>query len=179
MNKMTRITLTGAAVAGCVAIAAAGLRAGAAEGDLSPAQLSISSSQTEIDAESLWGEDCAGCHGRDGRGQTRVGRRVGAKDHTEPENQNDYSDQRAFKSLKEGMYKNGDELMKPFGEGRSEDNGLTDEEIVALVAYVREFGPDDWQWNRELNEAALEADEEREELMEYIEEHGPEEWRKD
>lgn len=38
---------------------------------------------SEVDVESVWRASCAGCHGRDGKGQTRVGRRAGVKDLTD------------------------------------------------------------------------------------------------
>lgn len=172
-NHKIRLTgmlaVTGAAIGTIIAL---GLTSGNTAFAASHAAEGISA---DIDAEELWRTTCASCHGRDGKGQTRVGRRSGVEDLTEADYQDSFSDERAFKSIKIGMERNGRELMKPFGEGFSEDNGLSDEEILALVEYTREFGPE--EWTRERNEAALDADEEKDKLIEFIREHGPEVWK--
>ena len=84
------------------------------------------------DAKPLWDKHCAKCHGADGKGETKAGKKAGAKDMANPKWQADLNDERAFKSTKEGM-KDGDKvLMKPA-------EGLTDDEIKALVTYCRTF----------------------------------------
>ncbi len=83
------------------------------------------------DPKDNWTTSCAKCHGADGKGQTKMGQRLGVKDFTDAKVQADLKDDAAFKAIKEGL-KNSDDktLMKPF------DN-LSDDEIKALVAYVR------------------------------------------
>jgi cytochrome c6 len=83
------------------------------------------------DVKDNWTTSCAKCHGADGKGQTKMGQRLGVKDFTDAKVQADLKDDAAFKAIKEGL-KNADDktLMKPF------DN-LSDDEIKALVAYVR------------------------------------------
>ena len=77
---------------------------------------------------------CASCHGNDGKGQTKAGRKAGAKDLTDKAHQASFTDEEAFKSIKEGMKAtNGKEKMKPFGDK------VTDEEIQTLIAYIRTF----------------------------------------
>ncbi len=75
---------------------------------------------------------CQKCHGRDGKGQTRIGKRTGAPDMSDPARQAKLTDEDAFKGIKFGR-KNakGEEKMDAFGPD------LTDPEITALVAYVR------------------------------------------
>jgi mono/diheme cytochrome c family protein len=78
-----------------------------------------------------WENHCSSCHGPDGKGNTKNGRRLNIKDLTNAEFQASFTDDRAFKSVKEGLKdKNGKTLMKPI-------EGVSDEEIAALVAYVR------------------------------------------
>jgi cytochrome c553 len=80
-----------------------------------------------------WRTNCLSCHGADGKGETKAGRKSKAKDLTDATYQASFSDDQAFKSIKEGLKKDGKELMKSYGEK------LTDEEIKELVAYSRSF----------------------------------------
>ncbi len=75
---------------------------------------------------------CASCHGKDGKGETKAGRKAQAKDLTDKAYQAKFDDAAAFKAIKEGMKDDkGKEKMKAYGDK------LTDDEIKALVAYVR------------------------------------------
>lgn len=75
---------------------------------------------------------CAGCHGSDGKAQTRLGRKSGAKDLSDKQTQAKLSDAEVFKTIKEGRKNSkGEEKMEPFGDD------LSDKEITDLVAYVR------------------------------------------
>jgi cytochrome c553 len=85
------------------------------------------------DAKANYEKDCAKCHGSDGKGDTKMGKKLGAKDYTDPKVQAELKDEAAFKATKEGLKdKEGKVLMKP-------SEGLSDEEIKALVAYMRTF----------------------------------------
>jgi len=84
------------------------------------------------DAKDNWSTTCAKCHGDDGKGQTKMGQRLGARDFTDPKVQADIKDDAAFKAVKEGLKSDdGRTLMKPYGDT------LSDDDIKALVAYVR------------------------------------------
>ena len=86
------------------------------------------------DLQENWDKNCASCHGKDGKGETKAGKKADVKDLTDSKYQGSFSDEQMFKQIKEGMKdKNGKERMKPFGDK------LTDEEIKALVAHVRAF----------------------------------------
>jgi mono/diheme cytochrome c family protein len=84
------------------------------------------------DAKATWDSTCAKCHGADGKGQTKIGEKLGIKDFTDPKVQSELTDDAAFKAIKEGVKKDGRTRMKAFAE-------LSDEEIKALVQYVRAF----------------------------------------
>ena len=84
------------------------------------------------DAKATYEKDCAKCHGKDGKGQTMMGKKQGAKDYTDAKVQDELKDEAAFKAIKEGYKKDGKQLMKP-------SEGLSDEEIKGLVAYMRKF----------------------------------------
>ncbi len=85
------------------------------------------------DAQPLWDKHCAACHGKDGKGETKMGRKAGAKDYTDPKVQATLKDAQAFQSVKEGLKEGDKERMKPFAEK------LTDDEIKALIAYLKAF----------------------------------------
>ena len=87
---------------------------------------------TAADAKATYEKDCAKCHGKDGKGQTLMGKKQGAKDYTDPKVQDELTDEAAFKAIKEGYKKDGKQLMKP-------SEGMSDDEIKALVAYMRKF----------------------------------------
>ena len=86
------------------------------------------------DVKEVWEKSCASCHGKDGKGETKAGKKAGAKDLTDATYQASFKDEQMFKQIKEGLKdKNGKEQMKPFGDKLSED------EIKAIIAYVRAF----------------------------------------
>jgi cytochrome c553 len=84
------------------------------------------------DAKALYDKECAKCHGADGKGDTKMGKKTGAKDYSTAKVQEEMKDDKAFKAIKEGL-KDGDKtLMKP-------TEGVTDDEIKELVKYMRTF----------------------------------------
>jgi mono/diheme cytochrome c family protein len=85
------------------------------------------------DASATWIQNCASCHGKDGSGNTMMGRKLGVKDYHDAKVQAAFSDAEAERAIKEGVKTNGKETMKPFG------SKLSDPEIKALVAYIRSF----------------------------------------
>ena len=83
------------------------------------------------DAKENWSKVCAKCHGADGKGQTKIGKILGIRDYTDAKVQATLKDEEMFKALKEGLKDaNGRTKMKPV-------EGMSDEEIKALVQYVR------------------------------------------
>lgn len=85
------------------------------------------------DAKENYEANCKKCHGEDGKGQTKMGQKSGCKDYTDAKVQADLKDDKAFKSLKEGMKDGDKELMKAFADK------LSDDEIKALVTHMRSF----------------------------------------
>jgi mono/diheme cytochrome c family protein len=85
------------------------------------------------DAKEIYEKDCAKCHGADGKGKTKMGEKMGAKDYTDAKVQAELKDAEMVKAIKEGVKDKEDKTkMKAFGD-------LTDEEIKGLVAYIRAF----------------------------------------
>ena len=85
------------------------------------------------DAKENWEKSCAKCHGADGKGQTKMGQKLGIKDYADAKVQAELKDDAAFKAIKEGLKdKEGKTLMKP-------SEGFSDDEIKALVQHMRGF----------------------------------------
>ena len=83
------------------------------------------------DAKANWDANCVQCHGKTGTADTKMGKTLNAKDLTDPKVQAAFSDAKATESIKNGVKENGKTTMKAFA------GKLTDDEIKALVAYVR------------------------------------------
>ena len=82
------------------------------------------------DAKENYDTLCAKCHGAEGKGDTKMGQKLGAKDFTDAKVQVDIKDDAATKAISEGLKSDdGKTLMKPF-------DTLTADEVKALVAYV-------------------------------------------
>ena len=101
---------------------------------LSIAIMAVSAlSASAADAKETYEKDCAKCHGKDGKGKTKMGEKYNAKDYTDAKVQEELKDEAAIKAIKEGYKdKDGKQVMKP-------SEGLSDEEIKGLVAYMRKF----------------------------------------
>jgi len=95
--------------------------------------LATSGLAAEAKIKALYDKECAKCHGADGKGDTKMGKKLGCKDYTDPKVQAEMKDEQAFKAIKEGLKdKDGRTLMKPL-------EGVSDEDIKALVQYMRSF----------------------------------------
>ena len=95
------------------------------------AGLLCSATAFAADVAANWENHCASCHGADGRGETKMGRKLKIKDLTDAAYQAKFSDEDATKAVKEGIKdEKGKTQMKPI-------EGLSDDEIKALIAHVR------------------------------------------
>ncbi len=84
------------------------------------------------DAKDNWAKSCAKCHGEDGKGKTKMGEKLGVKDYTDAKVQAEMKDEKMVKAIKEGVKEEDKTKMKAFID-------LSDDEVKALVAYVRAF----------------------------------------
>ncbi len=89
-------------------------------------------SANAADGKALYEEHCAKCHGKDGKGQTAMGKKSGAKDYTDAKVQEEVKDAKGIEAIQKG-FKNtdGKVLMKP--------SELKDDEAKAVMAYMRTF----------------------------------------
>jgi cytochrome c6 len=85
-------------------------------------------------ASDNWDNSCASCHGSDGKGQTKTGKKLKIKDYTDAAVQASLKDEEISKAITEGIKgDNGKDKMKGFKDDLSAD------EIKDLVSYVRKF----------------------------------------
>jgi cytochrome c6 len=81
-----------------------------------------------------WENHCAKCHGMDGKGQTKVGKKLQLQDYTDAAFQAKVTDEEMTQIINDGVKdKAGKEKMKPYKDEVSAD------EIKDLVAYIRKF----------------------------------------
>ena len=85
------------------------------------------------DVKENWEKNCTKCHGPDGKGKTKMGEKIGIKDYTDAKVQEALKDDAMTKAIKDGVKDGEKTKMKAFGET------LSDDEIKALVKYVRDF----------------------------------------
>jgi mono/diheme cytochrome c family protein len=91
------------------------------------ALLAIPLATTAVDAKKIYLENCATCHGEDGKADTELGRKYMAQDFTEPKLATELTAAKARKIIRRGVPGT---KMKPWkGE-------LKSEEIDAVADYV-------------------------------------------
>ena len=93
--------------------------------------LVAAASAQAADVKENWEKQCVKCHGPEGKGDTKMGKKVGVKDYTDAKIQAEMKDDAMFKAIKEGLKEGDKTQMKPYNDV------FSDVEIKALVAYVR------------------------------------------
>ena len=84
-------------------------------------------------ASENWENLCTKCHDADGKGLTKIGKKLSLKDYTDAKVQADLKDEDMAKAITAGIKdKSGKERMKAFTD-------LSPAEVKDLVAYIRKF----------------------------------------
>ena len=85
-------------------------------------------------ASENWENHCTKCHGADGKGQTKVGKKLQLKDYSDAKVQAEMKDEEMIKVITNGVQdKAGKEKMKAYKDELSAD------EIKDLVDYTRKL----------------------------------------
>ena len=87
------------------------------------------------DGESTWEDNCAGCHGAAGKGDTKSGQKLKISDFSTAAVQAQFTDEQAFSAVKDG-YKDKDGKMR-----MKAIEGLSDDDIKAVVKHLRTLKP--------------------------------------
>jgi cytochrome c553 len=81
-----------------------------------------------------WENHCTKCHGDDGKGQTKAGKKLKLKDYTDAKVQAEMKDEDMIKAIADGINgADGKEKMKGYKSEVSAD------EVKDLVAFIRKF----------------------------------------
>jgi len=97
-----------------------------------PAAATLSYAAT---AEENWENNCASCHGADGKAQTKQGKKLKIRDYTEAAVQAELKDDEMEKAILEGVKENGKERMKGF----KDELEHPEKEAKDLVAFIRKL----------------------------------------
>lgn len=80
-----------------------------------------------------WENLCTKCHGADGKGETKAGKKLKVKDYTSAAVQGELKDDDMIKAIADGVTADGKEKMKGYKDE------ISAQEITDLVAYIRKF----------------------------------------
>lgn len=86
-------------------------------------------------ADENWENNCASCHGADGKAQTKQGKKLKIRDYTDAAVQAELKDDAMLKAILDGVVENGKERMKGF----KDEFENPEAEAKALVEYIRKL----------------------------------------
>jgi len=86
-----------------------------------------------VPAAENWENQCASCHGMDGKAQTKQGKKLKIRDYSDAAVQAELKDEDMLKAILEGVKENGKERMKSF----KDELENPEQEAKDLVAFVR------------------------------------------
>ena len=92
---------------------------------------SLSVAAYGLDASATWNDQCFKCHGKEGAGDTKMGKKLNIKNYTDAAVQAGFTDADAVKAIKEGIKDKGGKVRMKAIEGMSDDD------INTMVKYFR------------------------------------------
>jgi cytochrome c551/c552 len=94
---------------------------------------SLAVTSNAVDSKAIWEKDCMKCHGVDGKGETKMGQKIGIKNMTDPKVVSEMTETNMVKIIKEGVKDKEDKTkMKAYPD-------LTDDEVKSLVTLIKDF----------------------------------------
>lgn len=101
-----------------------------------PTQTAAAGDGADQKTERLWKSKCSACHGKDGKGETKKGKKMKVKDMTTAAWQKEVTDARMLKAMNDGIERTEggvEQKMKPV-KGK-----ISPEEMQALIKFMRAF----------------------------------------
>ena len=92
------------------------------------------------DGKALYAEHCTKCHGDDGKGQTKMGQKFGAKDYTDAKVQAELKDEAIVKAIKDSKLKVQASIQGDFVRVAGKDRDVL-QNVIALLRNA-DFGID-------------------------------------
>ena len=89
------------------------------------------------DTAALWKKKCANCHGEDGKGATKMGKKMQVEDMTTADNKKKYDDAAMKKTIAEGVNTEVNGVKKKMEAYKD----LKPEQVDAIVAMIRSWQP--------------------------------------
>lgn len=85
------------------------------------------------DAKTNWSDHCAKCHGAAGKGDTKLGKKLGLKDYSDAKVQAELKDEAIIDATLNGVKVDGKEKMKGYSDKLSADDAK------AMLELIRSF----------------------------------------
>ena len=89
------------------------------------------------DAAKIWAKKCKKCHGEDGKGDTKTGKKMKIGDMTSADWQKKFDDAAMKKTIVEGFKREVEGVKQKMSAGKK----FTPEEVDGLIKMIRAFAP--------------------------------------
>lgn len=86
------------------------------------------------DGTEIYNKKCASCHGKDGKGDTKMGKKKGARDYTDPAVQASFSDEEGVKAILDGLKDDKGKVVMKGASGK-----ISEADAKAMIQYMRTF----------------------------------------
>jgi cytochrome c5 len=90
--------------------------------------LMLAANSFGADGKAIYDANCVKCHDYDGKGHTKMGKRLEIRDFSKPDTWNTFDDDDAFSAVKNGIKRDGEQVM---------GYKLPDDQIKASIDYMK------------------------------------------